>query len=555
MIDIAGVRQFARNSARFREVVSVLTKYGLADWLGEVRIDWVHDLLKGADGGRITELSPNERVRHALTDLGTTFIKLGQVLSTRPDLVGNELAQELTELQSNTPADDTDYVLQLLQDELGGTAEELFAEFEPTPFASASIGQVHKATLHDGRRVIVKVQHEAIESRVQNDLEILKILSGMAEDLAPATRQYQPQKTAEEFATTLLQELDFSREASNLGKFAANFSQQERVCIPGVSPEHSSKRVLTMDFLDGTSLRDKQALIAAGHDLSDLARLGAQMFLDMIFRDGFCHADPHPGNLLVLPGGAIGLLDCGMVVRINDELREQVEDMAIAAVDRDSKTLTTQVMKLGQVAQGVDEDALAADLDDFLSDFGGQSIADFDLSGALNGMVNIIHSHRIVLPAKIGMLIKILVMLEGTAQQLNPNFSLAELLEGYKEQAIRRRLSPQRAWKKVQSEARAWSELAERFPRDAVHVLDRVRDGSFEVHLDHRRLDTIVNRLVTGVLSAALFVGSTSLWSRAAPPFFRGVSIPGVVGCALAVWLGVRLLRAVNRSGKLVDKD
>ena len=554
-MDIVGLRQFARNSARFREVVTILAKYGLADWLGNVQAEWLQDLLKGTNGVRLTALDTNQRIRHALTELGATFIKLGQVLSTRPDLVGTELAQELAELQSNTPADSPEYVVQLIKDELGQAPADRFAEFAPEPFASASIGQVHQARLPDGHKVVLKVQHEDIEHRVQNDLEILYLLAGLAEDLAPALRQYQPKKTAEEFARTLRRELDFSREAANLRKFTQHFAYDDRICIPAVYDAHSSRRVLTMGFLEGISLKDKDALIAAGHDLTDLAQRGAKMFLDMIFRDGFCHADPHPGNLMVLQGGAIGVLDCGMVLRINEELREQVEDMALAAVDQDSRALAAQVMKVGQVPPGVREASLAADLDDFLSDYATQSITDFDLSGALNGMVRIIRNHKIILPAKVGMLIKILVMLEGTSQQLNPAFSLAELLDGYKMQAMRRRLSPRRTWQRLLSEVRAWTELAERFPRDAVDILDRVKDGSFDVHLDHRRLDTIVNRLVMGVLSAALFVGSSSLWSRNVPPLFRGVSIPGALGCAVAVWLGINLIRAIRRSGSLNDTD
>ncbi|MEM8678655.1 MAG: AarF/UbiB family protein, partial [Planctomycetota bacterium] len=333
-MDIVGLRQFARNSVRFRDVVTILAKYGLADWLGDHRFDWLQERLRSADGRRLDELGTNQRIRYALTELGATFIKLGQVLSTRPDLVGTDLAEELSQLQANTPADPPEYVAHLIESEFDEPPSELFARFNPEPFASASIGQVHAATLSDGTKVVVKVQHQAIEDRVQNDLEILHMLSSLAEEVSPATRQYQPKKTAEEFSKTLLKEMDFSREASNLRKFQQNFADDDQICIPAVHEAHSSRRVLTMDFLKGTSLGDEAKLAASGHDLTDLARRGAEMFLDMIFRDGFCHADPHPGNLLVLDDGSIGLLDCGMVARINEELREQVEDMAIAAVDR-----------------------------------------------------------------------------------------------------------------------------------------------------------------------------------------------------------------------------
>lgn len=553
-MDIGTVPQLARNSVRFREVVSILAKYGLANWLGSARADWVQQIFSNAQGEAIGELTPDQRVRQALTELGTTFIKLGQVLSTRPDLVGPELAQELTELQSNTPADPPEKVTQLVQDELQKPIEDVFAEFDRQPLASASIAQVHKATLYSGEAVVVKVQHAGIENRVRNDLEILTLLAGLAEQISPTTRQYQPKKTAEEFAQTLLQELDFTREATNLQRFTENFEKDQHIRIPQVYKEQSSQRVLTMDYLEGISLSRKEALLEANFNLKQLAQKGAQMFVDMIFRDGFYHADPHPGNLLVLEDGSIGVLDCGMVGRLDANLREQVEDMVLAAVDQDAKRLTGYIMKLGQVPKVVDREVLASELDNFLADYGNQTLAHFDLGGALNGMTRIIREHQIILPAKIGMLIKVLVMLEGTAQQLDPDFSLAELLSGYKQQAIRRRFSPQRMWGKLQAEARDWTELAERFPGDAVDILDRIKKGRFDVHLDHRRLDSIVNRLVIGILSAALFIGSASLWSQSVPPLFHGVSIPGALGCMIAVYLGHKLIRAVKRSGDIDNR-
>lgn len=550
-MDIKIVPQLARNSTRFSEVVGILAKYGLADWLGNSSVDWVQQIFTDQNGEALKGLTSNQRVRQALTELGTTFIKLGQVLSTRPDLVGPDLAEVLTELQSNNPADPPDVVRQLLQEELQRPVENAFAEFDDQPMASASIAQVHRATLYTGEAVIVKVQHSGIEDSIRNDLDILELLAGTAEQIAPGTRQYSPKQTAEEFSRTLMRELDFTLEAGNLQRFAHDFADQKHIHIPEVHDATSSRRVLTMELLEGVSLTDKQKLIEAGHDLKELARQGAQMFVDMIFQFGFYHADPHPGNLMVLKDGSIGVLDCGMVGRLDDDLREQIEDMILAAIDGDAKRLTIYVVKIGRTPPNVDQGKLATELDDFLADYGNQSIANFDLSGALNGIVRIIRDHQIILPPKIGMLIKVLVMLEGTAQQLNPDFSLAELLAGYKHEAIRRRLSPQRMWSKLQSEARDWSELAGKFPGDAVDILDRVKKGSFDVHLDHRRLDTIVNRLVIGILSAALFMGSASLWSQSAPPLFRGISIPGAAGCLTAVYLGFRLVRAVKRSGNI----
>jgi len=286
-------------------------------------------------------------------------------------------------------------------------------------------------------------------------------------------------------------------------------------------------------------------------DLSEIAKRGANMFLQMIFRDGFYHADPHPGNLMVLPNSVIGLLDCGMVGRVDEELREQIEDLLMAAIDRDSKRLQECVVELGEVPNDFDRTMLQNDLVNFVDDYGSQSIDDFDLSGSLNGMIEIIRKHHILLPSKVSLLIKMLVMLEGTAHQLSPDFNLIELLEPYRVESIKRRLSPQRAWRKLQSAQRDWTRLAETFPSDVADIMNRIRRGSFNINLEHRKLDSITNRLVLGILTAALFVGSASLWSNDVPPKIGSVSLPGSIGCAVAVYLGFTLVRAIKKSGNL----
>ena len=275
------------------------------------------------------------------------------------------------------------------------------------------------------------------------------------------------------------------------------------------------------------------------------------MFLQMIFRDGFYHADPHPGNLMVLQNSVIGLLDCGMVGRVDEELREHIEDLLMAAIDRDSKRLQECVVELGEVPTDFDRTMLQDDLVNFVEDYGGQSIDQFDLSGSLNGMIEIVRKHHILLPSKVSLLIKMLIMLEGTAHQLSPNFNLIELLEPYRVESVKRRLSPQRAWKKLQSAQRDWTRLAETLPSDVADIMNRIRRGSFDINLEHRKLDSITNRLVLGILTAALFVGSASLWSNAVPPQIGDVSLPGSIGCGVAIYLGFTLVRAIKKSGNL----
>ena len=548
---VSDLPRLVRNAGRFNEVVAVALKYGIAPWLGNIKADWVQRQLRSRDGQQIAEVPETARFRMALTELGTTFIKLGQILSTRADLVGPELASELSELQSSTPPDSAEQVLQTIQEELGDHPDNLYRSFDAEALASASIGQVHRAVMHDGTDVVVKVQHAGIEARVQNDLEILIELAKLAETYSAEVAQYNPVATAEEFRKTLLDELDFTREQRNMTRFAANFAKEPGVFFPKPHLDFCTKRVLTMDALHGISVSNRDQLIAAEFDLSDIARRGADMFLKMVFRDGFYHADPHPGNLMVLQDAVIGVLDCGMVGRVDEELREQVEDLLIAAIDKDADRLLDTVVQLGELPAAFDRSRLRNDLVEFIEQYGTQSIDQFDLGGALNGMTEIIRAHHILLPSRVSLLIKMLVMLEGTAQQLNPDFSIAELLQPYRAEAVKRRLSPERMWRKLQNSHRDWSRLAESFPNDVSDIVNRIRRGSFDVHLEHRRLGSIVNRLVLGLIASALFIGSTSLLSNDVKPLYYETSIPGAAGCLVAVYLGFKLIFAIKKSGDI----
>ena len=550
-MEVPDLPKLVRNAGRFNEVVAVALKYGIAPWLANVQADWVQNRLRSGDGQKIGELSEAVRVRMALTELGTTFIKLGQILSTRADLVGPEMAAELSELQSSTPADSPEQVIETITAELGDHPDNLFHSFDVEALASASIGQVHRAVLHDGTGVVVKVQHVGIENRVKNDLEILIELAKLAEKYSAEIAQYNPVATAIEFRETLLHELDFTREQRSLTRFAANFQDEPGVFFPTPHPDHCTTRVLTMDALNGISVSKRESLVKAGFDLTDIARRGAELFLKMVFRDGFYHADPHPGNLMVLQDEVIGVLDCGMVGRVDEELRELIEDSLIAAIDKDTDRLLDCVVQLGELPPDFDRSRLRSDLVEFVEEYGSQSIDKFDLSGALNGMTEIIRRHHILLPARVSLLIKMLVMLEGTAQQLSPTFNIVELLEPYRFEAIKRRLSPQRLLRKLQNTHRDWSRLAESFPSDISDIVNRIRRGSFDVHLEHRKLGSIVNRLVLGLLASALFVGSASLLSNNVRPSFRETSIPGAAGCMVAVYLGFTLIRAIKKSGDI----
>ena len=295
---------------RAQDVVRVLLKYGLAGWMSGTEWEPARRLLTSHSGEVLTDYAFPVRLRLAMTDLGTTFVKLGQVLSTRPDMVGHEIATELAHLQSGTPADAPEVAIATIEKELGRPVAELYAEFTQKPLASASIGQVHEARLHDGKRVVVKVQHPGIEGAIRRDLNILSTLATLAER-RDEFKRYEPVAVVREFRQTMLRELDFRREMRNLQQFRQNFAEEKNVAFPRPYPELTTGRVLTMQRLDGVSVGDAEKLSHKHIDGDSLARVGAGVFVQMMFRDGFYHADPHPGNLLVMPKGRVGIIDGG----------------------------------------------------------------------------------------------------------------------------------------------------------------------------------------------------------------------------------------------------
>jgi len=540
-----------RNVHRAGDIIRVLAKYGLADWVRDLNYSWIQERIRSVDGQHIPDLKSEERVRLAFTELGTTFIKLGQMLSTRADLVGPELARELARLQTAAPADPPATVRATIEAEFDRPLSDLFAHFDEEPLASASIAQVHVARLHSGEDVVVKIQHAGIVDKIMPDLDILGDLAQLVENQGSQLRLYQPQAIVRQFRHTLLHELDFTFERRNLEEFAKNFAMDDTVHFPRAHAALSSRRVLTMEKLDGILGTYPEALADSGVDLSEFARRGATMFLNMIFRDAFYHADPHPGNLMLLPGGVVGVIDCGMVGRLDEELTEGLDDMLMAIMNRNSADLGEVILRLGSAPHPVPRDSLRADLTDFVADYVGQVIQDMNLGGALTSLFEIIRRYNITLPPPLTLLLRTLVELEGTAQRLSPDFSLAEVFQPFYSKMVSRRLSARRLLSRLHHVYADWERLVESVPRDLSDVLRRVREGTFAVHLDHRNIDTATNRLVLGMMTAALFVGSSLLWSMKAPPTIREVSVFGAGGYLIAAYLSWRLLRAIKKSGDI----
>ncbi len=560
---ISSIPQLYRNLRRWQEIIVILRRYGLADWLSQLRVDFIRDWIKDEQGVPLASYSRSTRIRMALTELGPTFIKLGQVLSLRPDLIGLELAEELTQLQSEVPADSPKLVRELVEKSLGRPINEIYAEFDDVAIASASIGQVHRATLHDGTAVVVKVQHAGIEAKVHEDMEVMAGLAVLADRL-PDLAAWKPQVLVEQLSRSLKRELNFSRELQNLQNFARSLVKFKGVRIPRTFPELSSSRILTMEYIEGVAVNKLTCEVASDEQRQAIARLAADVYVEMIFTLGAYHADPHPGNVLVINGSELGLLDFGMVGRIDDRLRESIEEMLLSVLSQDVSMLATLIKRVGRTPPRLDDSLLSIDVADLVANYGSQSLQTFDLSGALNDVTDIMHRHQISLPPQTSLLIKMLITLEGTLHQLAPKFSLIEVMQPFFRRMWLRRLSPKRQAKRIRRVYFELEALLETLPGQVSSVMQLIQEGRLDVHLAHKGLSPSVNRLVLGILISSVFLGSSILLAYEVPPLLfmqpvwwgiERLSLFGLLGYALSMMVGLRLVMAINRSGHLDQHD
>ena len=586
---ITAIPQLYRNLKRWREILAVLRRYGLADWLTQFQLPF-RDALKDPGGVPLSKYTREQRVKMALTDLGPTFIKLGQVLAARPDLVGPSLAEELKSLRASVAADSIEQVRETLRQELGEDYEKHFTKIESRPLATASVGQVHKAKLKDGNAVVIKVLRSEIEPTVRQDMEVLTGLAQLAEHV-DAFAVWRPSDMVRQLAPMITREIDFARERQNLEHFGELFDSHESgVLIPRAVRELCTRRVLVMEEITGTPLSDflrdykeqsshqqqafsdptdqssEQGAIdgSRANDSSStkdrLAEKLADVYLAMIFDEGLFHADPHPGNLIVASDGRLGILDFGMVGRIDENLRESIEEMLIAISQSDQYRLTRLIRRIGDAPLDLDESLLAIDVAEFIGTFGRQRLGEFDMTGAINSLSELLHRHAITLPNQSALLLKMLISLEGTLRELGASFDSLEMVRNFVRRVMRRRLSPERRLRQVRRIYHEAESFLESAPEELVSLMRQTRKGELRVVLEHQRIGPTVNRLVLGLMASAVFLGSSLLMAMKVPPLLfqqeallgmQDISLLGVVGVFGSFSVMMWLLIAIRRTGHL----
>lgn len=513
---------------RYGRIAEILGRHGLGFIIGAAGLQrWlpVHHGLLGHEARDQPYTNP-EHLRLALEQLGPTFIKLGQILSTRPDLLPDPYRRELANLQDSAPPVSSAVIAELIEHELGDRASNLFAVFDDTPLASASLGQAHAGTLHDGSDVVVKIRRPRVVEQVEDDLEVLRNLVAHASRHWEAAADYDLEGIADEFAITLRAELDYLHEARNAERFAANFAADPTIRIPRIHWDTTTSRVITLDRIRGVKVNDLAGLDAAGLDRRAVADNAARAAAKMIFEDGFFHADPHPGNLFVQSDGRIGLIDFGMVGEIDERVREQLAALIVGLARQNARHVASSIAEMTSATRRINVSALAADLAPIIDGYGGRPLGDIAVGALIQAMQSVARRHHLALPRELALLAKTLVMAEGLARELDPELQFAKVIEPYARRLVAGRYKPNALTRRLRQAGVDLADVIADLPPQLSRLREVLDAGGPEVHLSAVELEPFITRVeaagrrvAAAVLAAAVIrtIGDVLTASRGRP--------------------------------------
>jgi len=555
-----------RHLRRYRQIVEILADYGFGAVLRQLGISERLNLPRRVFRRQPSvegELSTARRVRLAMEELGPTFVKLGQILSTRADLLPPEFLDELVYLQDQVAPAPWEEAREVIETDLGKPIHELFASIDPTPLASASIAQVHAAVLFDGREVVLKIQRPDIDKVIALDLDILYDLAELVQSTTSLADRFDPVGLAEEFAASIQAELDFRREGRNADRFRVNFAKEEFIYVPQVHWEYTSKRVIVLERIYGIKISDISALEAAGNDRHELATNAAQLILKEVLEDGFFHADPHPGNLLIMPGGVLGVLDYGIVGRLEPSDRYNLGRLFVNVIQMDVEGIVDQLMRMGIVDYRVNRIALQREMKRMLIQYHGLPISEIDAKEVLDGLDPIIYRHQLRVPSDYWLLGKTVAVMQGVGLELDPEFDIFEASQPYLGRLFRQNLSPSTWGPELLKRIVDWNDLVSGFPRHANRILDQLERGDLGVVVEIPELretinemDIIANRIIFAVIIAALIVALAFLIPRLDfsawpwPLVTWVILITFLVLCAAGMWLLWSIFRSSRRRNR-----
>ena len=552
---ISRVGKRIKNLKRAQQIFSVLLKYGFDDIVNALRKDLTIKLGKGLIR-KTPSLRREERVRKVFEELGPTFIKLGQILSLRPDIVPPKIADELRKLQDEVPPFSSEEAVKIVEEEMGKEVKEIFSYFSIDPMAAASIAQVHRAKTFSGEEVVVKIKRPNIEKMIALDLDILFHLAKIAGQRIEELKLYNPIQILEEVSSTLQKEINFYNEGRNIDRFRRNFEADSSVYIPKVHWELSGERILTMEFIDGVKCSDLKKIEEKGLDRKKIAYNGAQLILKQVFDHGFFHADPHPGNLYVLEGNVIAPLDFGIVGRLSDEMREALEDILLAVIKKDVNKILRVFYQIGVISDEFDSQRLKADTFEFLDRYYKVPLNQLDVPSIINEMFELIRKHKIRFPADFTLLLKSLATVEGVGRMLNPEFNMIEIALPYGRKIIKKRRSIERQAKFLSALIEDYGQMIRSVPSDFVDILRKIKRGEAKVKLEHKNLEKLVSSLERtakfisiALIIAALMISSSLLVQIKSKILYHFLGMGGFIVAFIFTIFLLFLLLKKNQKG------
>lgn len=549
-----------RTLSRLSEIAQVMVRHGFGYFFEAHRLT---DLIPGRRTGDVDAMTPSARGQHlreVLEELGPTFVKFGQLLSMRPDIVPHDLIVELRPLQDDVRPFPFEQAERVIEEELGNSIERLFLDFDPMPVAAASIGQVHRATLPNGRPVAVKVQRPDAARQIEADLVLLYQAAKLVKERVRALDFIDARGLVDEFARQIRQELDYRLEGRNAQTFHRNFAGDPHVQVPKVYWTYSRARVLTLEWLDGTQLADVDTLGLTLEERRDLAYLVAETWMTMIFRHGFFHADPHPANILVLEeAGTIGLVDFGSAGKLSDDDMTKLTRLFIDAAAENVDMLPKRLADLGVRYPREREEEFLAELREIYYRYYGASLAEIDPIQVIKEAFQLIYSMNLHLPTRYLLLDRTIATLGSVGIELYPDFNVFEVARPYARGLMLERFTPDRIARRARRDAFQYAHILREAPQQIHEILEELRDGRMEVGFVHKGLDEfladlqrVFNRLVIALVVTGGLIGSSLIGIFAkAGPHLLGVNVISIVGFALSAVLGVWLLWGVVRSGRL----
>ena len=550
---------------RYKEILAILVKYGYKDLLMKINPSENKDINEVLKDGNtvppesVQALSGAERFRLLLESLGTTFIKFGQILSTRNDILPEDYCAELKKLQDKVPPFPDEQAKAIIKEELGKTTDELFQSFSEKPVACASIAQVYKATLPNGEIVAIKIRRPNIEKRIQADLAIMEDLSRLLEKYVQEARAIRPTALVKEFGRQLRQETNLLNEAANLERFNILNQNESRLKLVKLYRDLTTSHILTMEFVTGTKISDTEKLQSLNLDLKTIAKNGTSIILSQIFDQGFFHGDPHPGNILVQDDGRLCFLDFGAMGKLTKEQRMLLAEALVAVVRRKDDELLRAVLKLSANSDDIkDAKELGRDISDFVDTYAYLPLNRIKIDEILNDLIKLLTKHGILLPPEISTLVKVLAMLDGTGLALDPEFQVMEEIKPFAQKLVLQKFDPARLASDMTHTSAELYRLLRDLPDEARDLIKTIKKAEIKLSLSStnlkqvlRTFDKDANRLSYALIVSALLLASALLLHTHTPPVWHEVSILGIVGLIASATMGLWLLIAIARSGHL----